>query len=322
MNRQYGLTIVELMVAITLALFVVGGTYTIFKMSAVSVASTSHYNQLQDSARMAMRMLQEDIAQAGYFADLTGIDLIPDVNLHDIPSVSSNDCRGAGTNNGSFPNGVGHFRSLWAYNHGSGPSMGCLSGQKSGSDVLQLKRLEGPAIDSGDEQSDRYYFINNFSHGQFYRGSGSTPSLTNGRIWPYQHRVYYVADGNNGVPTLYRRHLTVSDVMSTTEPLVEGVEQINYEFGVDLDRDSFVDSYLNSNQVADELWDKVADAQIVAVRIHLLLITSSEDNNITEDNATTFKLPAGDKVVQADNHRRYLMSSTVMLRNPVITVRE
>ncbi|WP_028117988.1 PilW family protein [Ferrimonas senticii] len=320
-RRQCGLTLVELLLALLIGLFVVGGSYSIFSMSASSVQSTGQYTQLQDSSRMALRMLQEDLSQAGFFADMTGIDLVNGSNLLAIPAVTGTDCNGVGTNNRSFPSGVGHFRTLWAFTAGGSTGISCLTAISAGSDVLQIKRLLGPEQAPGSEQADRYYFINNLSQGRFYNGGSGTPTLAGGRVWQYQHRVYYVAD-DNGVPTLYRRSLSSTDLMGSAEALVAGVEEIRYQFGIDADGDSVVDSYLTAAQVSNDIWDQVGDNRIVAVRINLLLRSNDSDNSMPTSGSTSYQMAGSTRMIVADQHRRSLLSATVMLRNPILTSRK
>ncbi len=322
MKRQQGLTLVELIVASAIGLFVIGGAYSLFGLSARSVQSTGHYNQLQSSASMALRMLHDDLAQAGFFADLTGMDLVVGSNLGALPILTGVDCQGSGTNNQTFPTGVGHFRTLWAYSHQTIPLIDCISALQSGSDVLQLKRLMGPELTAGSEQADRYYFINNLTQGQFYAGGMSTPTLTSGRVWQYQHRIYYVAPNLDGVPSLYRRSLTAVGLMTQVEELVIGVEEIKYLFGVDQDGDSIVDSYLTTAQISDAIWDQLGDNRIVAVRVYLLLRSTDIDHALVDNEDRIFVMPDANKVVVADKHRRRLISTTVMMRNPVLTARK
>ncbi|WP_028117974.1 PilW family protein [Ferrimonas senticii] len=113
MNRQAGVTLVELMVALLIGLLVVAGSYSVFSMSARSVGSTGQHSQLQQSGRMALRILQQDLAQQGFFADLTGTDLVS-TTVAIPPLPAADDCLGGGLNNGSYPTAIGYFRTLWA----------------------------------------------------------------------------------------------------------------------------------------------------------------------------------------------------------------
>ena len=95
---------------------------------------------------------------------------------------------GAGLNNGSFPNGVGNFRTLWAATKGAKPVISCESGAVPGSDVLQVKRLEGAPV-VGAPSADRYYAIVNINEIAFFAGNETSPVLPGGRIYESQHRV-------------------------------------------------------------------------------------------------------------------------------------
>ena len=221
MRRQQGLSLTELLIALVVGLFITAATFSVLEMSSASVQSTGQFNQLQESARLALRVIEEDMAQSGFFSDLSGVDLITGTNATLPPAVSGTDCVGAGLNNGSFPNGIGNFRTLWATTRGADPAMSCESGAVPGSDVLQVKRLEGAPV-VGTPSADRYYAIVNINEIAFFAGNETPPVLPGGRIYEYQHRVYYVANNELGEPTLYRHGLARGDLMTVAEPLVAG----------------------------------------------------------------------------------------------------
>lgn len=70
-RREYGYTMVELMVSITIALFLLAGLTTLVMHTRQSSATQSQMAQLQDNERMAMTILTDVIQQAGYFPDPT-----------------------------------------------------------------------------------------------------------------------------------------------------------------------------------------------------------------------------------------------------------
>lgn len=69
--RQRGLTLVELMVAITIALFLLGGVLLIVQNTRSTFTNTNRLNQLQDGQRLAMTIITDVIQSAGYFPDPT-----------------------------------------------------------------------------------------------------------------------------------------------------------------------------------------------------------------------------------------------------------
>ena len=318
MRRQQGLSLTELLIALVVGLFITTATFSVLEMSSASVQSTGQFNQLQESARLALRVIEEDIAQSGFFSDLSGVDLITGTNAALPAAITGTDCVGAGLNNGSFPNGIGNFRTLWATTRGAEPVISCESGAVPGSDVLQVKRLEGTPVGS-PPSANHYYAIVNINEIAFFAGTEPPPVLPGGRIYQYQHRVYYIANNDLGEPTLFRHALTRGGLMGVAEPLVAGIEALQFEFGVDMDGDGVVDNYLTSNDVDDAVWDQVNHAEILTVRVHLLVRALTKDNIYSAGGDRTYRMPGGDRVAADDGFRRKRLSTTLMVQNPWLT---
>src|SRR6267378_7661710 len=71
MQEQRGFTMVELMVALLIGLFLMGGLMTLLQNNRKAFSSQSLLGQLQDSERLAMTMMTGIIQQSGYFPDPT-----------------------------------------------------------------------------------------------------------------------------------------------------------------------------------------------------------------------------------------------------------
>jgi type IV pilus assembly protein PilW len=69
--RQRGLTLVEIMVAMAIGLFLLGGLLTIVQNTRKTYGSQNQLAQLQDNERLAMTLLGDVIQAAGYFPDPT-----------------------------------------------------------------------------------------------------------------------------------------------------------------------------------------------------------------------------------------------------------
>ena len=80
--RQAGFTLVELMVAIAIALFVLAAVLNIYLNMKNTFNSQSDLAQLQDSQRLALTMLTTTLQSTGYFADPLG-----DTRSSALPSV-------------------------------------------------------------------------------------------------------------------------------------------------------------------------------------------------------------------------------------------
>src|SRR5882762_8074946 len=70
-QRQFGFTMIELMVALLIGLFLMGGLMTLLQNNRKAFSSQSVLAQLQDSERLAMTMMTGVIQQSGYFPDPT-----------------------------------------------------------------------------------------------------------------------------------------------------------------------------------------------------------------------------------------------------------
>ncbi len=314
---QLGMSLVELMVAMVIALFLTIGVFTMFSMSSSNVTTTSQFNQLQENGRIALAIMERDISQLGFMGDITGTDFVLGTNTTVDSPISGVDCVGAGLNNASLPaNQPAHFRRLWGYESGvSGNSLTCLasSGVNTGTDVIQIKRFIGPSVNAGN--SDNYFVSATSSQAIFFNNGTPSSTLINSRIWEYQHHVYFIADDSNGTPVLRRKTLTDTG-MNNDEQLVEGIENIRFLYGFDNDDDNTPDRYIPESQVTSLMWDNESFQRLVAIKIYLLVRSVKPDRTYT--NETTYQL--GDKTIAApnDNYRRKVMSTTIVLENPVL----
>ncbi|MFB2651933.1 PilW family protein [Shewanella seohaensis] len=318
-TKQAGMSLVELMVAMVIGLFLTAGVFTMFSMSSSNVTTTSQFNQLQENGRIALAIMERDLSQLAFMGDMTGTDFVLGANAFISPgTVVNNDCSGGGVNNASLPNNQpAHFRRLWGYEEGvSGPSFSCLNSVKSNTDVLQIKRFIGPNLLPAALSSSSYYAAATSSQVVFFNGGGAVPILDNARFWEYQHHIYYIRDDVDGIPILRRRTLTTGNGMNNEEQLVEGIENIRVSYGFDNDGDDVPDSFLPAEDVTNMMWDNELFQRLVALKIYVLVRSIQED--MTYTNETTYQL--GDKEITkpSDHFRRKVMSTTVVLENPVL----
>jgi type IV pilus assembly protein PilW len=64
---QRGFTLVELMIAVLIALFLIGGLVTLVGAMKITFANQNGLSQLQESERMAMTLMTDVIESTGYF---------------------------------------------------------------------------------------------------------------------------------------------------------------------------------------------------------------------------------------------------------------
>jgi type IV pilus assembly protein PilW len=70
-THQRGFTLLEIMIAMAIGLFLTGALLTIVQSNKAVFANQNQLEQMQDSQRMAMTLMANVIQQAGYFPDPT-----------------------------------------------------------------------------------------------------------------------------------------------------------------------------------------------------------------------------------------------------------
>ncbi len=314
LKRQQGFSLVELMVAMVISLFLSAGVFSMFSMSATNVTTTSQFNQLQENGRIALALIERDVSQVGFMADMTGNEFILNITTQINAVAVANDCVGGGVNNATLPNNFpAHFRWLWGYESGiGGAEISCLTDVVVGTDVLQIKRLVGPSTTTPND-STRYYLAANSNESIFFTGGQVTPVLSESRFWEYQHHIYYIRNDGD-IPVLRRKRLSVNNGMGNEEQLVEGIENIRILYGVDNDGDTTADAFMPAANVTTGMWDQVI-GQVVALRIYVLVRSTEADTSYTNDTVYTL----GDKTFGpfGDNFRRKMVSTTIVFGNPM-----
>ncbi len=309
-----------------IGLFLTLGVFSMFSMSSTNVTTTTQFNQLQENGRIALSLIERDVSQLGFMGDLTGLDFITqgsqrNTNVVAAPIAASADCVGAGVNNASLPNNTpGHFRRIWGYTVGvGGQSLACVPKAKKGTDVLQLKRLQGPALAAGAAlETSSYYVGAATDQAVIFSTSQGLQALANARYWRYLHHVYYI-ENDGTMPVLKRRVLKEGGMNvspANVEQLVEGIENMRILYGLDNNADGAADTFMPATNIASLIWDNGLAQRVVAIRVFLLVRATQEDRSYTNSNQYTL----GDTVLGAvnDHFRRKVVSSTIVLENPIL----
>ncbi|MHB8414201.1 MAG: PilW family protein [Acidiferrobacteraceae bacterium] len=89
-RHERGLTLIELMIAITLSLLIVGAVISLYLTSQHLYKVQNNLARLQESARYAMNEIARDVRMAGYEGCLTGQHVAPHNNLNNALSYPYN----------------------------------------------------------------------------------------------------------------------------------------------------------------------------------------------------------------------------------------
>jgi type IV pilus assembly protein PilW len=320
--RSRGFTLIELMVALAITSFLLIGAVTIYIQGRTSFRVNESISRLQEDARFALDLLEPDIRMASYFGLQSRPAMVENRAdaLDPIPAglAVNDDCRQNWAIDLDRAVEVSNNAYTWGANC---PAFG--NGAVAGADTLVVRRASEDPVTVLDPnamhlQTARFrtnlLFVGAVVPGGFPVGATATHDLVvNG---------YYVSqssDGDLNTPSL-RRYFLRSGPDIEEEEILPGVEDMQIQFGVDTDPPNSptrgsVNRYVNGDDPIIDPLDPgfIDDAQIIAVRIWLLVRTERQENGFTDDRAYVY----ADRNFAApnDGFRRMLVSRTIFLRN-------
>ncbi len=314
MNSQRGFTLIELLIAMVIGLFLVAGALSVFSSVRATTKETTSLGSLQENGRFAVSVLTSDLLRQGFWGEMGTTLSSTEFKSLPAPVAVANDCIGGGVNNASIPSNLGYFRSLWATLPASQEPMNCITDAKIGSDVIQIKRAQSEPVLSAEVVASDYYVKSSMVFSAMFRGSDPEPELTGAKIWPYQHLVYYIRDdqiGGESVPVLMQGRL--DNGVMRFDPIVDGIEHLHFEFGIDTDSDGNVNMFIPTESMSDALWDHENDSKIIAVKLYVLARDVYQDRDYSNNNS--YQLGNRTLTFNGDNYRRLLFSTTINLFN-------
>ncbi len=310
-----GLTLTELMIALLLATFLLGVTFTAFGSLSRSVRQTQQLAQLQQNAQLVVNLLHNELANVGFWGGRSGLNDITQAQPLTPPLA---DCAKTGIDSGSFPQPGQSFVTLYAEKVSPGQPLDCINRPLAGSELLQVKRLLGQYAQPADMRQNRFYVETNWQHARFVDSSSGqlNPALD---YFPYQHLVFYLQTQQHddiAVPVLMRKRLARSgtgQAVISTDSVLDGVERMHFQFGVDADGDGTLNFMLSTEQMTAELWQKNA---VVSLRYHILLRSVQPDSHYR--NNQTYQMGEHSFTAPDDHYRRLLISNSVYFPNATL----
>ena len=174
--KQTGLTLVELMIAMTISSILMLGISNIYSSSKQAYKINDEFSELQENARLAFRFLTQDIRMAGYIgcAWATGDNV--DSTLNSSGDSDKDDfLNGFGTGLEGFDaTGTEPGTSIDLANLTSGFNRTVLSnitGNHSGSDVLIVRHVDGAGIKISSNKESANFWVETKGVTSFYTNS-------------------------------------------------------------------------------------------------------------------------------------------------------
>jgi type IV pilus assembly protein PilW len=312
---QAGLTLVELLVALAIGSFLVIGAVQIYNQSRQAFVVNESIARVQETAQFAMDTIEADLRMASNWGRssralaIEGRSIAGDPNPNGLPEPV--DCgQGWALNLAMTVDGDNNTYTLPCNAQG---------GVQANSDNVTVRRatVQPVALEPGRLQIQTTRIQGElFANGDIPSAFSPVDSTTHNLLV----NTYYVAAESAlipGVPTLRRKTLAVigGAPQIADQEVAPGVENLQVQFGVDVDEDNTVDRYVNpGDPIYDpEASDYIPGARVMTARIWLVVRSISPEVGI-QDNRD-YEPGDIDMGVPDDEFRRMQVSKTILLRN-------
>ncbi len=316
-----GISLIELLIAMSLSVVILNATIRVYAANKSASTLIAGISSQQGSSRIALNQLNDSLKLVGHYGGVDPEEMTVDVGVN---IVGVGDCNHAWL--------IGNFtQPLVAHQGGANSPLNCIPDDQyvPDSDVLIL-RYASPvgATASASVSADRIYLRTSpDTGGEILLGSAIDPDIAPAQNvgtynYTFETEIYFLRpcselNGSNcddGIPTLVRYKIQNSEL--EVEPLAEGVEQFQIEFGEDrVDEngdpgtDDVADFYTTANNIVD--WQNV-----VSARYNIIVRSELRDKEIPDTQ--TYNMAGGFEYTPIESnqyHRRKMYTKVVQLRN-------
>src|SRR5256714_2429106 len=314
-GRAAGLTLVELLVAMTIGLVLIIGATQVYVDSSKAYGINEATARLQENARYALSVLEPDIRMSGYWGLTNVSDGITGI-AQPTDAQSALGAPAASTCGVNFPLLLGFpvqgtnnaYTATCAANSAAMPNADTITVRRHSTITVPPATASGPLRICSTRTSG--LLVTDIT-GSFCQG-------VNAQINNLIVNLYYVDQSSSqaGVPSLRRKALNAGPAFQDDE-IVPGVEDLQVQYGVDLSggygaANGAASEYLNAGAaLTNLLTNATPPAQIVAVRIWLLVRSDAPESGFTDNRIYEYgdRLTAngttGDLANLADSTKAY-----------------
>lgn len=291
---QRGFTLIELMVGMAIGLFLMTGLISLLVSNVQTRSELDKSNQQIENGRYALQLLSDEFELAGFYGPTGGTTfntVAPPVACPTgVSDLGYTSVASPGTSTVPFA----------VYALSAVPS--CLSNVKAGTAMVVVSRVSTSPTDMGSLAATETYLQNSgcaSDTNPFVVAAGVATNFplmqkdcvaTNpGELRKVMQRIYFISTcnecGTDTNPTLKVAEFVNGDM--TITPLVEGIEDFQLDYGIDMDGNGSPDCYVSdpSNPPAAQIDPSVCPqtspaydwtvastnwSNVVTVRIHLL----------------------------------------------------
>ena len=314
-RTQHGLTMVEMMVALAIGSFLMIGALQIYTQSREAFVINESIARVQETAQFAMDTIEADLRMAsnwgrtsrGLVIEGRSLQGIPNPNVLAVPLDCSEDW--------SIELGtpVDGFNNVYAL------TCPAQNADQPNSDVLTVRRA---SVNPVPLQNGRLQIQTTRVQGELFDDGIMPPTFSVADSTTHNLMVssYYIDTNSDlipGVPTLRRKVLGIQGINSAIfdQEIAPGVENLQVQFGIDMNEDNTVDWYVNPG---DQIYNPEAPgyfpgARVLTARVWLVVRGLTPELGINDQRIYN----PGDVNLgtYTDDVRRMQVSKTILLRN-------
>lgn len=358
-SSMQGLSLIELLIATTIGIFMLTGIISLVVTVSQNRVELDKTSEQVENGRYAIQLLGDDLHNAGFYGAPSPV-VKPGTQVYTV-ATNPDPCADAATvmsqQFGYIGSQVAVPVPVYGYASASNlnvtPATCAVSNLLAGSEALVVRRVGVPAEDVTSTwvptRSTVYVQVSAKGSGQAIKTGATkgffdtTPPLlldkdgATAKVWPYSVRTYFLSScddcaANDGIPTLKVKEMTSTGLVE--RPLVEGIEDIHFEYGIDLvgsdgtssTKDGSPDCYVVDPGVATAAisgcavgtWTQAAPnnwINVTSVRIHLLA-RSIETSPSGTDSTRTYDLGRASRSGPfSDKYKRQVYTVVVALNN-------
>lgn len=318
-KQLLGLTLVELLISILLGALLAMGVVKVYLESMRQFVVEEDLARIQENGRFALSLLGRELMQAGLYGGHFSVDKMAPLNV-------TKDCITSGHWALRAENPIEHINDFrGALLTGSGTSLTCVKAPRvqPGTDIFSVKRtanvatLRNGVYQSSARKPQWYLRVRDYggTNDWFYNKTSGFPAADVGLgsktdYWEFYSKVFYLRKyataPSDHLPTLCVAMLAGKGMDS--ECLIEGVEDMQLEFGIDVDGDGVANQFVSDPKAAE-----IANA--VSARVSLLLRGVNPVSGYV--NSRSFRLGVKQIPAKNDAFLRRVMTTTVQLRNAI-----
>lgn len=310
MTVQKGLSLIELMVALTIGSILLAGTVFVYVQSRNSYGVNETVARLQETARYALSVIEPDVRMSSYWGLVNDPELIS--NRATPAQATSPVAPGAGVNGCGNNYAVNLYATVEGtdntYTFGGTCAPGPSGAVQPLTDTLTIRRAS--QVVAAPTNTVLQVCTTRAGGQLFSNGASPCPVAPLGRVNNMIVNTYYVSrdsDERAALPSLRRKQLAAGPTFQDQE-IVPGVEDLQIQLGIDPSGlGGTATRYVNPD-------DPVAlETQIVSVRIWVLVRSDRPEVGFTDNRTYNY----GSRVAYQPNDafRRVLFSRTIQVRN-------